>query len=179
MNINSPLLRKFITLGRIDAETVKLKQREYNSTAELISKSCQIDGHELAEQCTDLFRVPYFDIKDFDVSLISEELIKEKLIREHHILPLIKKGRKLYIAASDPTDYGAFENFEFSTGLSCEVVVVDYNQLENKIEQLLDATGGLHLSEDEFKELGDLETEKPKDISGSDEDKDDATSIKY
>ena len=66
MNINSPLLRKFITLGRIDAETVKSKQREYNSTAELISKTCGMAGHELAEQCTDLFRVPYFDIKDFE-----------------------------------------------------------------------------------------------------------------
>jgi len=124
MNINSPLLRKFITLGRIDAETVKLKQREFSSTAELIAKCGGIDGHELAEQCIDLFRVPYFDIKDFNVELIPKELVKDKLIREHHILPLVKKGRKLYIAASDPTDYGAFENFEFSTGLSCEVLVV-------------------------------------------------------
>lgn len=179
MNINSPLLRKYITLGRIDAETVKLKQKEYSSTAELIAKSCGMDGRELAEQCTDLFRVPYFDIKDFDVTKISEELIKEKLIREHHILPLVKKGSKLYIAASDPTDYGAFENFEFSTGLSCEVVVVDYNQLENKIEQLFDATGSLHLSESEFKELGELETETSTDLAAKDEDKDDAPIIVY
>jgi len=179
MNINSPLLRKYITLGHIDAETVKLKQKEYSSTAELIAKSCGMDGRELAEQCTDLFRVPYFDIKDFDVTKISEELIKEKLIREHHILPLVKKGSKLYMAASDPTDYGAFENFEFSTGLSCEVVVVDYNQLENKIEQLFDATGSLHLSESEFKELGDLESETPQNLAPKDEDKDDAPIIVY
>jgi len=179
MNINSPLLRKFITLGRIDAETVKSKQREYSSTAELISKTCGMAGHELAEQCTDLFRVPYFDIRDFDVANISEELVKDKLIREHHILPLVKKGRKLYIAASDPTDYGAFENFEFSSGLSCEVVVVDYVQLENKIEQLLDAAGSLHLSESEFKELGDLESETPQNLAPKDEDKDDAPIIVY
>ncbi|WP_404342742.1 type IV-A pilus assembly ATPase PilB [Pseudoalteromonas mariniglutinosa] len=180
MNINSPLLRKFITLGRIDAETVKSKQREYSSTAELIAKGSNMEGDELAEQCVDLFRVPYFDIKDFDVSLIAQELIKDKLIREHHILPLIKKGRKLYIAASDPTDYGAFENFEFSTGLSCEVVVVDYRQLENKIEQLLDATGSLHLSEDEFKEFAELDTESTKETpTNSEEDKDDAPIIVY
>ena len=138
-----------------------------------------MNGHELAEQCTDSFRVPYFDIKDFDVTKVSEELIKEKLIREHHILPLVKKGSKLYIAASDPTDYGAFENFEFSTGLSCEVVVVDYNQLEKKIEQLFDAASGLHLSEDEFKELGDLDSNPTKDLTTKDEDKDDAPIIVY
>lgn len=180
MNINSPLLRKFITLGRIDAETVKLKQREYASTAELIAKCSGIDGHELAEQCIDLFRVPYFDLRDFNVELIPKELVKEKLIKEHHILPLVKKGRKLYIAASDPTDYGAFENFEFSTGLSCEVVVVDYRQLEAKIEQLLDASGSLHLSDEEFKEFSDLDAEGPREQQNNNEDeKDDAPIIVY
>ncbi|MDN3380770.1 MULTISPECIES: type IV-A pilus assembly ATPase PilB [unclassified Pseudoalteromonas] len=180
MNINSPLLRKFITLGRVDAETVKLKQREFSSTAELIAKCSGINGHELAEQCIDLFRVPYFDLRDFNVELIPKELVKEKLIRQHHILPLVKKGRKLYIAASDPTDYGAFENFEFSTGLSCEVVVADYQQLDNKIEQLLDASGSLNLSDDEFKEFADLDTDSSKDQQNTGEDeKDDAPIIVY
>ena len=179
MNINSPLLRKFITLGRIDADTVKAKQQEIASTAELISKCGKIDSNDLAEQCIDLFRVPYFDLKDFDPAQIPEDLIKEKLIRKHHILPLVQKGRKVYIAASDPTDYGAFENFEFSTGLSCEIVVVDYIQLDNKIEQLLDAAGSLDLSADEFKEFADLDSEGPKETTPKDDDKDDAPIIVY
>ena len=179
MNINSPLLRKFITLGRIDADTVKAKQQEFASTAELISKCGKIDSNDLAEQCIDLFRVPYFDLKDFDPAQIPEDLVKEKLIRKHHILPLVQKGRKVYIAASDPTDYGAFENFEFSTGLSCEIVVVDYIQLDSKIEQLLDAAGSLDLSADEFKEFADLDNEGPKETTPKDDDKDDAPIIVY
>ncbi|ASM51232.1 type IV pilus assembly protein PilB [Pseudoalteromonas espejiana DSM 9414] len=179
MNINSPLLRKFITLGRIDADTVKAKQQEFASTAELISKCGRIDSKDLAEQCIDLFRVPYFDLKDFDPAQIPADLVKEKLIRKHHILPLVQKDRKVYIAASDPTDYGAFENFEFSTGLSCEIVVVDYIQLDNKIEQLLDAAGSLDLSADEFKEFADLDTEGPKEATPKDDDKDDAPIIVY
>ncbi|MBH0059275.1 type IV-A pilus assembly ATPase PilB [Pseudoalteromonas sp. SWXJZ94C] len=179
MNINSPLLRKFITLGRIDADTIKAKQQEFASTAELISKCGKIDSKDLAEQCIDLFRVPYFDLRDFDPARIPPDLIKEKLIRKHHILPLLQKGRKVYIAASDPTDYGAFENFEFSTGFSCEVVVVDYIQLDNKIEQLLDATGSLNLSDDEFKEFADLDTEGAKESMPTDDDKDDAPIIVY
>ncbi|MGP4987980.1 type IV-A pilus assembly ATPase PilB [Pseudoalteromonas nigrifaciens] len=178
MNINSPLLRKFITLGRVDAGIVKTKQQEFASTAELIAKCGKIDSKDLAAQCIDLFRVPFFDLKDFNTALISPELIKEKLIRKHHILPLVQKGRKVYIAASDPTDYGAFENFEFSTGLSCEVVVVDYIQLDKKIEQLLDATGSLNLSDDEFKEFAELDADIQKDTP-KDDDKDDAPIIVY
>jgi type IV pilus assembly protein PilB len=179
MNINSPLLRKFITLGRIDADTVKNKQNEFASTAELISKCGKIDSKDLAEQCIDLFRVPYFDLKDFDPTKIPADLVKEKLIRKHHILPLVQKDRKVYIAASDPTDYGAFENFEFSTGLSCEVVAVDYIQLDAKIEQLLDAAGSLNLTDDEFQEFADLDSESQKDTSQQDDDKDDAPIIVY
>ncbi|WP_024612466.1 type IV-A pilus assembly ATPase PilB [Pseudoalteromonas sp. TB64] len=179
MNINSPLLRKFITLGRIDADTIKAKQQEFASTAELISKCGKIDSKDLAEQCIDLFRVPYFDLRDFDPARIPPDLIKEKLIRKHHILPLVQKGRKIYIAASDPTDYGAFENFEFSTGFSCEVVVVDYIQLDNKIEQLLDATGSLDLSDDEFQEFADLDSESQKDSMPTEDEKDDAPIIVY
>ncbi|WP_193039019.1 type IV-A pilus assembly ATPase PilB [Pseudoalteromonas nigrifaciens] len=178
MNINSPLLRKFITLGRVDAGIVKTKQQEFASTAELIAKCGKIESKDLAAQCIDLFRVPFFDLKDFNTALISPELVKEKLIRKHHILPLVQKGRKVYIAASDPTDYGAFENFEFSTGLSCEVVVVDYIQLDKKIEQLLDATGSLNLSDDEFKEFAELDADIQKDTS-KDDDKDDAPIIVY
>ena len=178
MNINSPLLRKFITLGRVDADIVKTKQQEFASTAELIAKCGKIDSKDLAAQCIDLFRVPFFDLKDFNTALIPPELVKEKLIRKHHILPLVQKGRKVYIAASDPTDYGAFENFEFSTGLSCEVVVADYIQLDNKIEQLLDATGSLNLSDDEFKEFAELDADIQKDTT-QDDDKDDAPIIVY
>ncbi|WP_457934399.1 type IV-A pilus assembly ATPase PilB [Pseudoalteromonas sp. SCSIO 43210] len=179
MNINSPLLRKFITLGRIDADTVKVKQRDFSSTAELIAKCGNIDSKDLAEQCIDLFRVPYFDLKDFEPARIPAELVKEKLIRKHHILPLVQKGRKVYIAASDPTDYGAFENYEFSTGLSCEIVVVDYIELDKKIDQLLDATGSLNLSDDEFKEFADLDSENTKEATPQDDEKDDAPIIVY
>ncbi|WP_372763381.1 type IV-A pilus assembly ATPase PilB [Pseudoalteromonas sp.] len=180
MNINSPLLRKFITLGRVDANLVKARQQEFSSTAEMIAKCGKIDSKDLATQCIDLFRVPFFDLKDFNTALIDPELVKEKLIRKHHILPLIKKGRKVYIAASDPTDYGAFENFEFSTGLSCEVVVVDYLQLEQKIEQLLDAAGSLNLSDDEFKEFAELDAVDNKESGlNADDDKDDAPIIVY
>ncbi|KAA1150232.1 type IV-A pilus assembly ATPase PilB [Pseudoalteromonas fuliginea] len=179
MNINSPLLRKFITLGRIDADTVKVKQRDFASTAELIAKCGNINSKDLAEQCIDLFRVPYFDLKDFEPARIPAELVKEKLIRKHHILPLVQKGRKVYIAASDPTDYGAFENYEFSTGLSCEIVVVDYIELDKKIDQLLDATGSLNLSDDEFKEFADLDSENTKEATPKDDEKDDAPIIVY
>ena len=58
------------------------------------------------------------------------------------------------------------------------MVVVDYIQLDKKIEQLLDATGSLNLSDDEFKEFAELDADIQKDTS-KDDDKDDAPIIVY
>ncbi|MCF6440025.1 type IV-A pilus assembly ATPase PilB [Pseudoalteromonas luteoviolacea] len=179
MEHHSPLLRKFITLGRITPDQIKAKQSEATTTAELICLCSGMSGQELAEQCLDLFRVPYFDLNGFDVENVPKELIKEKLIRQHYLLPLVKKDRKLFIATSDPTDYGAFENFEFSTGLQCEIVVVDHKLLEQKIDQLFDSSSGLSLSEDEFKEFASLDVEDESPSQQQDEEKDDAPIIVY
>lgn len=179
MEHHSPLLRKFITLGKLTAEQVKAKQADAHSTAELICLCSGMSGQEMAEQCLDLFRVPYFDLSGFDITQVPKELVKEKLIRQHHLLPLVKKDRKLFIATSDPTDYGAFENFEFSTGLQCEVVVVDYKLLDQKIDQLFDDNSSLSLSEDEFKEFASLDVEDEPKTQNTDEEKDDAPIIVY
>ncbi|RZM81197.1 type IV-A pilus assembly ATPase PilB [Pseudoalteromonas rubra] len=179
MEHHSPLLRKFITLGKLTAEQVKAKQADAHSTAELICLCSGMSSQEMAEQCLDLFRVPYFDLSGFDITQVPKELVKEKLIRQHHLLPLVKKDRKLFIATSDPTDYGAFENFEFSTGLQCEVVVVDYKLLDHKIDQLFDDNSSLSLSEDEFKEFASLDVEDEPKAQNNDEEKDDAPIIVY
>ncbi|BBN82712.1 type IV-A pilus assembly ATPase PilB [Pseudoalteromonas sp. A25] len=183
MEHHSPLLRKFITLGRVTPEQIKSKQQEAQSTAELICLCSGMSSAALAQQCLDLFRVPLFDLDEFDIAQIPEKLINDKLIRKHQVLPLYKKGRKLYIAASDPTDYGAFENFEFSSGLQCDVVVVDHKQLEKKIEQLFDSSEGLSLSEDEFKEFANLDVEDEQNAlqnnNDKEKDKDDAPIIVY
>ncbi|ESP92684.1 type IV-A pilus assembly ATPase PilB [Pseudoalteromonas luteoviolacea] len=179
MEHHSPLLRKFITLGRVTPDQIKAKQADATTTAELICLCSGMSGQELAEQCLDLFRVPYFDLNGFDVANVPKDLIKEKLIRQHYLLPLVKKDRKLFIATSDPTDYGAFENFEFSTGLQCEIVVVDHKLLEQKIDQLFDSSSGLSLSEDEFKEFASLDVEDEPQTQQQDEEKDDAPIIVY
>ncbi len=157
MNINSPLLRKFVTLGRVNAESVRANQHNCQSVAELITRCSEIDSKQLVNMCIELFRVPYFDLQSFDIKQINQAYVKETLIRRHGILPLIHKGNKLYIAVSDPTDYDAFENFEFSTGMHCEIVVVDHTVLEQKIEQLFDASNELNFSQDELIEFSGID----------------------
>ncbi|WP_105187899.1 type IV-A pilus assembly ATPase PilB [Pseudoalteromonas sp. T1lg48] len=177
MNINSPLIRKFITLGRLDNDKVRLEQDRCRSAAELIVRCSNMSQNELLTQCVELFRVPYFDLSQFDEQSIDKNLLKERLIRRHHVIPLAQKGNRLMLAVSDPTDYGALENYEFSTGMQCDVVLCDYQQIDKIIENLFDATHALKISEEDAKDLGQIHHEDDDHSADEHETRDDDAPI--
>ncbi|MBS3797392.1 type IV-A pilus assembly ATPase PilB [Pseudoalteromonas sp. BDTF-M6] len=177
MNINSPLIRKFITLGRLDNDKVRLEQDRCRSAAELIVRCSNMSQNELLTQCVELFRVPYFDLSQFDEQSIDKSLLKERLIRRHHVIPLAQKGNRLMLAVSDPTDYGALENYEFSTGMQCDVVLCDYQQIDKIIENLFDATHALKISEEDAKDLGQIHHEDDDHAADEHETRDDDAPI--
>lgn len=181
MNLNSPLIRKFISLGYITPEDVSNKGLSSTSVIELITSSSDFTTKTFAAKCSELFKVPLFDLASFDPQHIPSELVNESLIRKHHILPMSKRNRTLFLATADPTDFDAFENFEFNTGLQTEVVVVDFAELEKKIDQLLDNSSGLNLSDEEFKEFSDVEIDTSDGTKDNDvaDEKEDAPIIVY
>jgi type IV pilus assembly protein PilB len=65
-------------------------------------------------------------------------MVSEKLIRQHHALPLFKRGNRLYIAISDPTNLGAIDEFKFHTGINTEGVLVEEEKLHKAIDIALD-----------------------------------------
>jgi type IV pilus assembly protein PilB len=66
-------------------------------------------------------------------------MVSEKLIRQHHAMPLYKRGNRLYVAVSDPTNLSALDEFKFHTGINTEAVLVEEEQLTRTIETALDA----------------------------------------
>ncbi len=80
------------------------------------------------------------DLDFFDINAIPESLRNEKLIRKHHILPLAKRHKTLFLAVVDPTDMTSVEDFEFNTGLNAEMIVVEFDKLHKAIDKLFDTT---------------------------------------
>ena len=103
----------------------------------------------------------------FDTEFFPKELVDAKLIRNLHALPLFKRGNRLHVAVSDPTNLQALDEFKFNTGISTDAILVEESKLTSAIEKYLD---------DADATLGDLEDTDLEnlDISdGSEEDEDD------
>jgi type IV pilus assembly protein PilB len=69
-----------------------------------------------------------------DVQRLPKNIIDAKLIGQYHVLPLNKRGSRLFLACVDPTDQEASERIKFATQLSPEWVVVEHDKLSKLIE---------------------------------------------
>ena len=79
------------------------------------------------------FGMPLFDVGVFDANQSAIKLVSEELLRKHHVLPLFKRGGKLYIGTSDPTH--SLDEIKFHTNLVVEPILVDEDQIRRTLEQ--------------------------------------------
>jgi type IV pilus assembly protein PilB len=84
------------------------------------------------------FGVPIFDLDVIDLDVLPRELVAEKLVRTHHTLPLYKRGNRLFLAVSDPTNHQGLDEIRFSTGLASEAILVEEEKLTRIIDKVLE-----------------------------------------
>jgi type IV pilus assembly protein PilB len=86
------------------------------------------------------FGVPLFDVTALDLSQIPLKLVKEELINKHKALPLFKRGNRLFVGVSDPTNLRALDDIKFQSNHIIEPILVDEQALERAIENAQNAT---------------------------------------
>ncbi|MCU7915189.1 MAG: type IV-A pilus assembly ATPase PilB [Candidatus Thiodiazotropha sp. (ex Gloverina cf. vestifex)] len=109
------------------------------------------------------FGVPIFDLDVIDLDVVPRELVAEKLVRTHHTLPFFKRGNRLFLAVSDPTNHQGLDEIRFSTGLASEAILVEEEKLTKIIDKVLED------QESSMDELLDADLDNL-DISTGDED---------
>lgn len=166
-------------LGEAAAQqaVVKAKQTKVPLVTYLVQQRL-VQSRPLAELAAQEFGVPFLDLSAIDKEQLPKDIVNEKLMQQHHFLPLSKRGNKLFIALSDPTNQQAINDVSFGSKLAVEVVLVEDDKLHQAIEKYLDGgTGGLDLGDIDLDV--DLESgERPQEaVAGTDAD--DAPVVKF
>ncbi|MFN4291293.1 MAG: type IV-A pilus assembly ATPase PilB [Permianibacter sp.] len=96
-------------------------------------------AHLIASIASQEFGAPLFDIESMDTDQIPKDLVDEAIIRQHRTMPLYKRGNRLFVAISDPTNLEALDKVRFHTGMSIEGILVEDDKLGKAIDKLLEA----------------------------------------
>jgi len=122
------------------------------------------DAREIAIAASLEFGAPLLDLDALQPDLEILRLVSEKIVRKHRVLPLVKRGKRLFLAISDPTNLHAIDEVKFATGLSVEAIVVEEDKLDKLLTRSLEQvdTAMPELASDDF-ELDSLEVTSDED----------------
>ncbi len=139
------------------------------------------DSLKIAQAAAEEFGVPLLDINAVELDPDTTKLLKEELIRKHNALPLYKRGKRLYIAVSDPTNLQALDEIKFAVGMNTDAILVEEDKLAKAIERMVEAadTGLGDMDDDDFDDLEGLDTDDDKAEEEIDTEVDDAPVVRF
>jgi len=138
-------------------------------------------AHILANIASQEFGAPLFDIDAMDPDLIPKELVEESIIRQQRTIPLFKRGNRLFVAISDPTNLEALDKVRFHTGMSVEGILVEDDKLGKYIDKILDEkeSGGLAAFDDDDLDNIDIQGGEDAERDDQSEGGDDAPIVRF
>jgi type IV pilus assembly protein PilB len=125
-----------------EAEALQVQSQSTGvSFVEQVLSGKRLSAQQLAVFASRAFGVPLLDLAGFDVDQISREYFDTRIAQTRRVLPLHKRGNRLYVATSDPANLQALDEVRFKTNLVVEPVVVEDDKLAQAIAKLVEATG--------------------------------------
>ncbi|MDO1509578.1 MULTISPECIES: type IV-A pilus assembly ATPase PilB [unclassified Neisseria] len=90
----------------------------------------------LGELLARVFSYPLLDLRHFSRNNVLMDVLTEEQMLQNRCVPIFRRGRKVYLAVSDPTQIQNFQKIAFSSGVSIDLVVVCDDQLSTLLEWL-------------------------------------------
>ena len=173
-NILSGLPRRLVQDGIIAEAAVQeaiteSREKKTPLVAHIVANELA-DPRAVAVAAAHEFGVPLLDLEAVELDLEVVRAVDQKLIQKHTVLPLALRGKRLFLAISDPTNLQAIDEIKFQSTLRVEPVVVEQDKLAERVSRTLEAvdTSMSSFDDDDF-DLENLE------VSSGEVEQDDVT----
>ena len=176
------LPRFLVQEGLISEEkAVDCVEKASQDKTSFVMEACKegVDALSIATLASQEFGLPVLDLDAFDQSLLPEELVSPDLIEKHRVLPLFKRGNRLFVAQSDPSNIVAIDEVKFNTGMNVEPIIVEEDKLAGRVEKFLSANDSNFDDLDDGLEDLDIESGEPESKEDDSGVGDDAPIVKF
>src|ERR1700688_598776 len=113
------------------------RERKTSVVTQLVTSGAA-NARDIAVAASNEFGVPLFDLDAVTLDLETIRLASDKLLAKHRVLPLFRRGKRLFLAVADPTNQHAIDEIKFQTSLGIEAVVVEDDKLQKAIDKALE-----------------------------------------
>jgi type IV pilus assembly protein PilB len=162
---------------------VKSKEKRISLVTHLVAANLAT-ARDIAISASNEFGVPLLDLDAVSAETEAIRSVSEKLMQKHRVLPLMKRGKRLFLAVADPTNLHALDEIRFQTSMSIEFVVVEDNKLQAAVAKAIEQAESVmpNLTDDDF-DLENLEVTGGDDEANSDalgrDDVEDAPIVRF
>ena len=143
--------------------------KDGSSIVTQLVKSGAANARDIAIAASSEFGVPLFDLDASNLDPETIRLVNDKLLAKHRVLPVFRRGKRIFLAVADPTNLHAIDEIKFQTGMGVEAVVVEDDKLQKAVDKAIDQADNQMpaFSEEEGMDLDSLE------VTGGDDGPDD------
>ncbi|HRX89483.1 MAG TPA: ATPase, T2SS/T4P/T4SS family [Steroidobacteraceae bacterium] len=113
------------------------KERRTSFVTQLVSNGTA-QARDIAIAAASEFGVPLLDLDSIQLDLDTVKLVTDKLLQKHRVLPLYKRGKRLFLGVADPTNLLSVDEIKFQTGLGIEAIVVEDDKLQAALDKTLE-----------------------------------------
>ncbi len=167
----SGLGQHLVTAGLLKKEVaVEAYQNALKARVPLVSHLVEnglLKARDIACLASKQFATPLLDLGALELDTEVVKLLKKETLKRHHLLPLFKRGKRLFVGISDPSNLQALNEVKFATGLNVEAILVEEDKLLQRMDDALEIVDAL------FKDLDENELENLETLTIADEEEED------
>ncbi|MBS0226281.1 MAG: type IV-A pilus assembly ATPase PilB, partial [Proteobacteria bacterium] len=133
------IARRLVLDGTLDADAAREAQdkatAERKPIANYLLEHSLVGAPALAAAQSMEFGLPVFDPATMDPQIEAMKLVSPEMLAKHGVLPLFRRGTRLYIGISDPTHTQGLEEIRFQSGSTgIETILIDEASLKKTLE---------------------------------------------
>jgi type IV pilus assembly protein PilB len=97
-----------------------------------------MNARDVAAFAARTFGYPLLDLDAYSTSYLCQDIIDHRVMQNHQVLALHKRGNRLSVAVTDPTNLRALDEIRFQTGMTIDPVVVETGKLMALVAKLVE-----------------------------------------
>ena len=138
----SGLAQRLVQDGLLDEPAMRdaiarAKEKRVSLVTQLVSSSLA-SARDIAISASHEFGVPLLDLDAVIPDADAVRLVSDKLLQKHRVMPLMKRGKRLFLAVADPTNLHALDEIRFQTSMVIEFVVVEDDKLQKAVDKAIE-----------------------------------------